>query len=263
VDVALALFAIVFVNCVVQSQYYVEQPTHIYVVDKGGADDFEPETADSDGSHETSSLQNNQFMSRRGIVSKKEESEEEEVASQESVEENHQRAKGRPRPIKLPSNFDEVVRRKLQLAKRQRRPLHGDPSPIHHDDDEDNRKPESRLLWPFSIEISKGKEGWGPQQYGSYTAWAADGWGEKGGEGAPNTGWGSYNSHPYNNGWEEESEEKKGLSDKEILKSKHYKKYQKKKKKIMKKLKKKLKFKRLIQKILQKHISYLDKIAPY
>lgn len=57
IDVALALFAIIFVNCVVQSQYYLEQPTHIYVVDG----------PDSDGSMESvSGSRESQFMSRRG-----------------------------------------------------------------------------------------------------------------------------------------------------------------------------------------------------
>lgn len=75
-------------------------------------------------------------------------------------------------------------------------------------------------------------------KYGySYTSWASDGWGGDANKGS-STGWGSY-SHPYNHdGW---GEEDKGLTDEEIMKSKHYKKYQKKKKKIMKKLKKKLK----------------------
>ncbi|XP_021955646.1 uncharacterized protein LOC110852002 isoform X1 [Folsomia candida] len=256
IDLALALFAIIFVNCVVQSEYYIEQPTHIYVV--GGPDSDDAVSVEEDEVVAVSP-QNAQFQSRRGVASSDED--ESESEDNESVEEKHQRTKGRPRPIKLPSNFDEIVRRKLQLAKRQRRPLHGDPSPImrHDEDDEERKPPASRLLWPFSIEISKGKDGWGPGHYGSYTSWAEDGWGENGGP--PSSGWGGY-SHQENKGWDED-EDKKGLTDEEILKSKHYKKYQKKKKKIMKKLKKKLKFKRLIQKILQKHISYLDKIAPY
>ncbi|CAL8073699.1 unnamed protein product [Orchesella dallaii] len=85
------------------------------------------------------------------------------------------------------------------------------------------------------------------------------GWGPVSGwvPGGPNQyGSGPGVSHPY--GWKPGD-----LTDEEILNSKHYKKYRKKKKKKIKKLKKKLKFKRLVQKILQKHITYLDKIAPY
>jgi len=260
VDVAFALFAVVFINCLVQSQYYVEQPTHIYIVE-GHESDGEPE------------LPSNQFMSRTGYSSASQESVSEEGSTEHETtsvsgsqedesdgsEEAVQRAKGLPRPIRLPPNFDAIVKRRLTVSQKQKGHLHGDPSPIHSQDDD--RRPESRLLWPFSIEVSKGNPA---GQYGSYTAWGEEGgWKEKD-EGG---GWGSYlgsgslGQHPYNHeGW---GEEHKGLSDKEIMKTKHYKKYIKKKKKIVKKLKKKLKFKRLIQKILQKHISYLDKIAPY
>jgi len=59
----------------------------------------------------------------------------------------------------------------MRVPPRNRQPLHGDPSPIQDDDDE-GRRPESRLLWPFSIEITKGdKGGWGsgggPSHHGS------------------------------------------------------------------------------------------------
>ncbi|OXA51356.1 uncharacterized protein LOC110852002 isoform X3 [Folsomia candida] len=175
IDLALALFAIIFVNCVVQSEYYIEQPTHIYVV--GGPDSDDAVSVEEDEVVAVSP-QNAQFQSRRGVASSDED--ESESEDNESVEEKHQRTKGRPRPIKLPSNFDEIVRRKLQLAKRQRRPLHGDPSPImrHDEDDEERKPPASRLLWPFSIEISKGKDGWGPGHYGSYDKGPHHGHGE-------------------------------------------------------------------------------------
>ena len=57
-----------------------------------------------------------------------------------------------------------------------------------------------------------------PKNHSSYTSWASDGWGEKGGGSGPSHGWESY-SHPYNHGWDEE-EEDKGLTDEEIMKSK-------------------------------------------
>lgn len=49
------------------------------------------------------------------------------------------------------------------MSRRSKPQLHGDPDPIDDEDDE-GRKPEARLLWPFSIEITKGQKdkGWGP-----------------------------------------------------------------------------------------------------
>lgn len=74
---------------------------------------------------------------------------------------------GRPRPVHLPPNFDDKVRKRMKMARRTKVPLHGDPNPIDEEDDE-GRRPESRLLWPFSIEITKGKDkGWGPGGHGS------------------------------------------------------------------------------------------------
>lgn len=52
----------------------------------------------------------------------------------------------------------------------------------------------------------------------SYTAWAQDGWGGSGTP--PNTGWGSYSSSGGEGGGDGWEEEKKGLTDEEILKSK-------------------------------------------
>jgi len=59
----------------------------------------------------------------------------------------------------------------MKMDRRTKVPLHGDPNPID-EEDEEGRQPESRLLWPFSIEITKGskdKGGWGggPGGYGS------------------------------------------------------------------------------------------------
>jgi len=287
-DVGVVLFAVIFINCVVQSQYFLEQPKHIYIVEQeGDPDSILARSQEQEDAVESQGIgaQESQFMSRKGEAASsseakadnddEEEDDDDEDASVE--EETHQRLKGRPKPIRLPSNFDDVLKKTMQLAKRQRRPLHGDPSPIHKansllrrdgGDDDDRGKPETRLLWPLSLEISKGgiNKGIGPVHFGSYTEWAADAHeGGGGGGGGGHGGWGSYDKHPYNHGgWgEDEDDHRKGLSDKKILKSAHYKKYRKKKKHIIKKLKKKLKFKRLIQKILQKHISYLDKIAPY
>jgi len=276
-DVGIALFAVIFINCVVQSQYFLEQPKHIYIVEQAGDPDSILTQQSSVEEIQAPEMGESQFMSRKGVAASSSEAkadddddEEEDEDEEASVEEDHRRLKGRPKPIKLPSNFDDVLRKTMQLAKRQRRPLHGDPSPIHktgsllrrdQGEGDDDRKSDPRLLFPLSLEISKGgvNKGIGPVHFGSYTEWAADAH-EGGGDG----GWGSYQKHPYNHGWgEDEDDHRKGLSDKKILKSAHYKKYRKKKKKIIKKLKKKLKFKRLIQKILQKHISYLDKIAPY
>jgi len=172
---------------------------------------------------------------------------------------------GRSQPVHLPPGFDDKVRKRMRYNKKSRKtPLHGDPDSID-EEDEEGRRPESRLLWPFSIEITKGSKdkGWGPGGHGSYHEWLANshgygGWGPISGPYGTwgNHGPGGWNKHPY--GWKPGD-----LTDEEILNSKHYKKYRKKKKKKIKKLKKKLKFKRLVQKILQKHITYLDKIAPY
>lgn len=60
-DIGFAVFAVVFVKCVVLSEYYVEQPTHIYVVE--GPEDFE---ADLSSERVKDDLPENQFMSRRG-----------------------------------------------------------------------------------------------------------------------------------------------------------------------------------------------------
>ncbi len=59
--------------------------------------------------------------------------------------------------------------------------------------------------------------------YSSYTAWAQDGLGEQGGQGGPSKGWGSYDNHggnDHDHGWGDDDDEKKGLTDEEILKSK-------------------------------------------
>lgn len=66
IDLALALFAIIFVNCVVQSEYYIEQPTHIYVV--GGPDSDDAVSVEEDEVVAVSP-QNAQFQSRRGVAS--------------------------------------------------------------------------------------------------------------------------------------------------------------------------------------------------
>lgn len=79
---------------------------------------------------------------------------------------------GRPRPVKLPKGFNDRVNKRMKMSRRSKTRLHGDPDPIDEDDDE-GRKPEGRLLWPFSIEITKGQKdkgggGWGgPGGYGS------------------------------------------------------------------------------------------------
>jgi len=179
-DVALGIFAVIFANCVVQSQYFVESPTHIYVVQKDhdhlspGSESSEVLIEDPQGSMEQQQqLPQSQFMSRRGGSAEDEEEEDDSGEDEEpQPPQKHRRLpQGRPRPVKLPADFEEKLQRKMQIAKRQKRPLHGDPSPIHQNDDEDGRRPESRLLWPFSIEISKGGkggDGWGPGHYGSH-----------------------------------------------------------------------------------------------
>jgi len=274
------VLALVLCETLVESQYYLEdevpaesRPLYLYNSDLvARAQPFLPTEEEGRAFSGRSSAQNGEeenpgrmFAARRGRVESEEEDEDDDEderpprrPSQMSV--THQ--PGRSRPVHLPPGFDDKVRKRMRYNKKTRRPLHGDPDPID-DEDEEGRKPESRLLWPFSIEITKGdkNKGWGggPGGHGSYHEWLANshGWGGWGPISGPWGTWGNHGpSHPY--GWKPGD-----LTDEEILNSKHYKKYRKKKKKKIKKLKKKLKFKRLVQKILQKHITYLDKIAPY
>jgi hypothetical protein len=66
VDLALGLFAIIFVNCVVQCQYYLEQPQHIYVVQGPDSEVASREEEESQEEVGGSSMNSQQFMSRRG-----------------------------------------------------------------------------------------------------------------------------------------------------------------------------------------------------
>jgi len=185
-DVGIALFAVIFINCVVQSQYFLEQPKHIYIVEQAGDPDSILTQQSSVEEIQAPEMGESQFMSRKGVAASSSEAkadddddEEEDEDEEASVEEDHRRLKGRPKPIKLPSNFDDVLRKTMQLAKRQRRPLHGDPSPIHktgsllrrdQGEGDDDRKSDPRLLFPLSLEISKGgvNKGIGPVHFGSY-----------------------------------------------------------------------------------------------
>jgi len=183
------VLALVLCETLVESQYYLEdevpaesRPLYLYNSDLvARAQPFLPTEEEGRAFSGRSSAQNGEeenpgrmFAARRGRVESEEEDEDDDEderpprrPSQMSV--THQ--PGRSRPVHLPPGFDDKVRKRMRYNKKTRRPLHGDPDPID-DEDEEGRKPESRLLWPFSIEITKGdkNKGWGggPGGHGSY-----------------------------------------------------------------------------------------------
>ncbi|ODN02565.1 hypothetical protein Ocin01_04117, partial [Orchesella cincta] len=184
------VLALVLCETLVESQYYVAEESReppVIVVNSDDGSVLNPFASTEGRSFSVSQANDDEqtvgrgFSSRAGLARRMESDEDDDeseevqrpVSSKKRRRNSRPRDTGRSRPINLPPGFDDRVRKRMKMDRRTKTPLHGDPNPID-EDDEEGRQPESRLLWPFSIEITKGakdKGGWGhgggPGGYGS------------------------------------------------------------------------------------------------
>jgi len=68
------------------------------------------------------------------------------------------RGQERAVPLEFPTGWEQQVQDSMAFMERKGTVSHGEDGPIDEDDLYE-RGPEARLLWPFSIEVSKGHPG--------------------------------------------------------------------------------------------------------